>query len=345
MSFHLRRLGATALLAVTLGACTPGFGNYFAPTAAVVNGKKIPEARIAMQMAQAIRDPEFAGLLKGPDAETNRLRFQREILTRLIQEEILLQEAVKLGLRVTPEEVAERVGQARGGLTDEQFQSELDRLSLTIPQVEEFLSRELLLQKVQAEIGKRAEISQRDVRKAYDENKASFDEQIRVAHVLVCGNANPQTRACETTPGDEALARQVSERAQAGEDFAALAREHSDDATTNAEGGELGWIRRGQFIKVFEDAVFGLAPGQISEPLATDFGWHVVKVIAKGRPFEEAREEIEGELLENQQEAAFTEWLRDALEEAAPRIRINPKLGRFDRSNLQIVPLEEPAEA
>jgi peptidyl-prolyl cis-trans isomerase C len=77
----------------------------------------------------------------------------------------------------------------------------------------------------------------------------------------------------------EAEAKEVAERLKKGEDFAVIAKEKSKD--TGAEGGDLGFFTRGQMLKPFEDAAFALDVGQISEPVQTQFGWHIIQVEEK----------------------------------------------------------------
>lgn len=114
-------------------------------------------------------------------------------------------------------------------------------------------------------------------------------EQIRAAHILVA------TRDA---------ADQVITRLNNGEDFAAVAREVSTDASTAGTGGDLGWFPRGVMVDAFEEAAFSLDVGQVSEPVQTQFGWHIIKVLEKeqDRPVALAtRQQL--------QSSAFTDWL------------------------------------
>ena len=103
-------------------------------------------------------------------------------------------------------------------------------------------------------------------KKIYDEKVAGMkpEEEIHARHILV---------------STEAEAKEVAERLKKGEDFAAVAKEKSKDPS--AEGGDLGFFGRGQMLKPFEDAAFALEVGQISEPVQTQFGWHIIKIEEK----------------------------------------------------------------
>jgi peptidyl-prolyl cis-trans isomerase C len=143
-------------------------------------------------------------------------------------------------------------------------------------------------------------VSEADAKKIYDEKIATMkpEQEVHARHILV-----------ET----KAEAEEVIKRLKNGEDFATLANEKSKD--TNAEGGDLGFFTRGQMLKPFEDAAFALKPGQISEPVKTQFGWHVIKVEEKrDQPlpsFDEVKEAIMGQLVQAKAQQVVT-GLRDA---------------------------------
>lgn len=139
-----------------------------------------------------------------------------------------------------------------------------------------------------------------EARELYDDRKDRYDvpEQVRARHILirVAPDASP-----EAVAEAEQTARTALERVRAGEDFAQVAAETSDDAGSKADGGDLGFFRRGQMVKAFEDAAFALAPGELGEPVRSDFGFHVIRVeekrAAQLRAYEEVREELAREIL------------------------------------------------
>ena len=147
------------------------------------------------------------------------------------------------------------------------------------------------------EIGKNAKLDEADVRKYFEAHKAEF-EQVRARHILirVQGSPSPIRPGQKDLTDAEALAKaqDLRKRIQAGEDFAQLASQESDDTGSGANGGDLGFFRRGQMVPSFEQAAFALQPGELSEPVKTQFGYHVIKVEAKeSKSFEEVRPELE----------------------------------------------------
>ena len=143
-------------------------------------------------------------------------------------------------------------------------------------------------------------VTDADAKKIYDEKIANMtpEEEVHARHILV---------------ESEEEAKEVKERLKKGEDFAALAKEKSKD--TNAEGGDLGFFTRGQMLKPFEDAAFALDIGELSDPVQTQFGWHIIKVEEKRDQelpsFEEVKEAILTQLVAQKEQVVIT-GLRDA---------------------------------
>lgn len=121
----------------------------------------------------------------------------------------------------------------------------------------------------------------------------------------------------------ETLRRRIVE---GGEDFAALAREHSDDKGTASNGGGLGWTSPGQLVPEFEQAMNRLAPGEISTPFRTQFGWHIVQVISRRNQDETEqvqRSRAEEMVRERKLDEALANWLRQLRDEAYVELRLD----------------------
>lgn len=338
---RIRPISLCLLLALLLSGCVRGQSSYFAPTVAVVNGQKVPESRISFQLRRVLSNPESKDQFKGPNGPANRLDTARQILNQAIQLEIALQFARENGLRITDAEIDQQLTQLEQRYGSRKaFEKVLTDEGLTIDEVIGFLTEQTLFQKVATQVTKDAAPSEQDLRDFYTQSQASFQEQVHAAHILVC--ADLQTGQCAFGENDEATARSITTRARAGEDFAKLAQEFSKDPSTAPKGGDLGFFGRGQMAAEFEQAAFGLQnPGDISDPVRTQFGFHVIKLLAKGKSFEEAKEELSTTLGRQRQQQAYDNWLEDELRGA--RIRVDPRYGRFDRTSLSIVPLRASA--
>lgn len=147
-----------------------------------------------------------------------------------------------------------------------------------------------------------------ELRQRYEAARQRYltPEARRASHILIAtGEEREQPEAL-------ALATELRERIESGEEFAALAEEASDDPVSAGEGGDLGWIEPDQMVAPFEEALYALdGPGAVSDPVVTDFGVHLIRLDEirppEGMSFEQARPEIRAEYIERESEALFIE--------------------------------------
>lgn len=147
---------------------------------------------------------------------------------------------------------------------------------------------------------KSAKLEEGSVRKYYDDHKNEY-EQVQAKHILVRFKDSPvPIRPDQKDLSDaEALAKaqELRKRVTGGEDFAAVAKAESDDTGSGAQGGDLGTFKRGSMVPAFEQTAFTLPAGQVSEPIKTQFGYHLIRVEKhETKNFDEVRPEIEGKL-------------------------------------------------
>jgi len=175
-------------------------------------------------------------------------------------------------------------------------------------------------------------VTEADAKKVYEEKigQAKPEQEIHARHILV-----------ET----EDEAKEVAERLNKGEDFATLANEKSKDPGT--EGGDLGFFTRGRMVKPFEDAAFALDVGEVSEPVETPFGWHIIKVEEKrDQPlpsFDQVKEIIIAQLLQKKAQDVVTD-----LRKAAKIEVVDPELKKaiekpVPKGDAPPLPAEEPS--
>jgi len=317
-------------------------GSYFAPTAAVVCGaincQKIPESRINSQLSSAVNDPANASVFKGPEGDTNRLDAQREILSELIRREVGLQMARRMNITTEASDVDSRLRNLKAGFqSEEAFSQALEQEGLTEQELKGFLENDSILARVRETVGRNAKATEQEIEQYFQLNKSQFDEQVKVAHIVVCGNFDEENRVCHVSPADQQRATDIAARARRGDDFAAMATEFSIDTVSRERGGELDFISRGDVVPELEEAAFNLfREGDISDPVQTPFGFHVIKLLAVGRPFEDAKPLISNALATQKANAAFEEWLIDAVK--GSQVKVNPKFGVFDEISQSVVP-------
>lgn len=170
------------------------------------------------------------------------------------------------------------------------------------------LRQHLVVQQVM-EKQQSATVTDDDVRAYYDSHQQEFStERVKASHILV---------------DDETLAKDLYGKLQADkEQFAALAAEHSKDLSNAKRGGELGFFGRGRMVKEFEDAAFGLAAdGDISEPVQTRFGWHVIMRLGREegtvQPFDQVKSQIKVRLVSERRRENTASFLEDLKKKSA----------------------------
>ncbi|MGH9462745.1 MAG: peptidylprolyl isomerase [Vicinamibacteria bacterium] len=271
---------------------------------AKVNDTEITKAEL-LARAESIQGRLPAGT--GRDS----LDFYRRVLDDLISSELLYQSSAARGFVPTEAEVDAQMAQIRSQFPDEaQFDQALAAQGLNEEELRGMTTRSL---GVQAMISKGIEITAEQKQTFYQQNleRMKEPEQVRLSHILVSAdeNATPEQR-------DQAKKKteDIRARALAGEDFATLARENSDDPGSKANGGELPWVGPGDTVPPFEAAAFALAPGQISEVVETRYGYHVIKLAERKEggvvTFEQAEPRIEQVL----RDRAIQERLRTEIE-------------------------------
>lgn len=145
-------------------------------------------------------------------------------------------------------------------------------------------------------------ITDDELQKYFDENKSSFDqpEKVKASHILV---------------DTEEKAKEVKDKLAAGEDFAKLAAEYSSDTGTKDNGGDLGFFGKGEMVPEFEQVAFTLEVGQVSEPVKSDYGYHIIKVVekqaAKEATFEASKAEVKDAVLQQKLPDAYNTWIQD----------------------------------
>lgn len=154
-------------------------------------------------------------------------------------------------------------------------------------------------------VGKSAQITDQDLKRAIETFLLRRKLQDAIGKAVATSEEQIQARHILVKTYEDAL--KVQDRLKKGEDFAKVAEETSEDTGSKAEGGDLGWFPRGQMVKEFEDAAFALPPNQISQPITSTYGVHIIQVTAKdaNRPLDETA-------LQAKQQSAFSDWLRDA---------------------------------
>lgn len=190
-------------------------------------------------------------------------------------------------------------------------------------------------------------VSAEQVQAFYDSNKDRLftqEERVRARHILLRVEQN--ATAAEAGAVLEQI-REIKTRLDSGEEFAALAQELSDD-TSNIVGGDLGWFGRGQMVPAFEAAAFALNPGEISDPVRTDFGYHLIKSELKEEAGVKAFDDVKAEILQRLAREQAASRVADTLDLALERVLAGEAFDAVAKDldvPLQTTPLLTQAEA
>jgi peptidyl-prolyl cis-trans isomerase C len=290
---------------------------------AVVNGIEIPrepflkELETTMKRYQRARHP-----VKPELAE----RLKDNLVRRLVDAEIIRQQAKVLKVEVTPEELAEKwtAHKSRYG-SAEAFESFLTRAETTEANVKEQFEVNLVREKVFAAVSDGVEVSTAEVKEFFKENEKRYyePEQVRASHILI--RVDPKADGIVKAQKKE-LASDIRKKALLPKaNFDALAKQYGEDPTRD-RGGDLGFFTKGRMVKPFEDAVWPLKDNEIAPVVETNFGFHVIKKTghkkAHQKTFKEVQDQIERAVRARKRNQAIRDALQKWKDEAKIDIRV-----------------------
>ena len=270
-----------------------------------VNGLPIDRA----EFERAVKSLE--GQAGGPVPPERRDVIYRQLVDQLIGMKLLAQESVARKIVVPDTEVEGRLTEVKKPFPNEQaFTAALAERQLTLDKLKAEIRQQLQAMKlVDAEIRPTVAVTDADVTDFYVKNPEKFQEPeaVRVSHILI---RTPDATDEAQKKKAKAEATTVLAELKKGGDFAALAKQHSQDAGSAANGGDLGFVPRGNTVPVFEQAAFALKPGQTSGIVESPFGYHIIKVFAhrdaRTVPLQEVKPQVK-EFLTQQQMQQKTE--------------------------------------
>jgi parvulin-like peptidyl-prolyl isomerase len=309
MSLFARSIVLPAALALAFIA--PACGSDEGP-------KSVPPGAIAVVGDQEIEKAEFDRLIK--QAETSAKAQGQEfpqtgspeyndlkdaIVRSLVERAEFAQEAEEMGLEVTDAEVEKRLDELKQQFfqgDEEKYRKEIEKQGLTDERVREEIRARLVSEKIYEKVTSGVKVSQADIKAYYDKNKAQFQrpESREVRHILV---------------KKESQAIDIYEQLRDGANFAALAKKFSQDPSSASKGGKYTAVK-GQSVAPFDKFVFAADTGDLSRPVKTEFGFHVIEVLSDIKPksvtpLKEVEASIRDTLLREKQNETMRDWVND----------------------------------
>jgi peptidyl-prolyl cis-trans isomerase C len=274
---------------------------------AQVNEEQIPVEELDREFKELILEPGRE--VKGTDLGN----LKQAYLDQVIERKILVQEARRLGIKISQEELNQAISEIKMDYPGEEFGEKLGLKGMTLEEWKNRLEEKLLAEKIiRGAFTPPEKIDEREALQYYEDHRSSFQIALQV-----------RARQIVVADGEEAI--QILKRLKKGENFEKLAKEKSL-GPERVQGGDLGFFSQGEKPTEF-DPVFTMEVGAISEVIKSPYGYHIFKLEEKTQPrqikFEEAKLEILQELGRKKGEENYQKWLKDLKGRA--KVKVNKK--------------------
>jgi foldase protein PrsA len=250
-------------------------------------------------------------------------------LDQLVTEHILMQEARKNKIEATKEEVQARIDQDKLAVGGEQAYLEIlkNQIKMSEKEYQAEVEKQIIVEKLYQQIVAGQTVTDEEIQKYYQENQSQYlvPMQIRARHILVA---------------TEEEAKTILNELKAGADFAQLALDKSIDPSAKQNQGDLGFFAEdASFVPEFKDAAFKLKVGEISAPIKTEYGYHIIKVEEQKESHQQSFEEVKASIAEELRASRESEKFEQYVEELRQQAKI-------DKEELPVpTPVNQPADS
>jgi len=288
---------------------------------ASVNGVLIPKAYLERE----VRRFEEQALSQGQLVDESQSdQLNRQALDTLIDIELLYQESQRRGFEISEERIEEQLNSLRTQFGDEGYAAALEQIGISDGELRTELGRQLAIQEmIDKDITPATTVSEQESTDFYENNPAFFfsPEQVRASHILIL--VSPDAGEEEKSEARSRIT-EIRKRIVAGEDFAELAGQFSED-NSSMNGGDLGFFQREQMVKPFADAAFSLQIGELSEVVTTQYGFHLIRVTDRKAESVVPFEQVQLKIFEYLQR----EKVMVAIEELAAQLRSQAEIQEY----------------
>ncbi len=227
---------------------------------------------------------------------------RERLLDMMIDEKLQMNNAKELGITVTDDEVNLEIEKAKKYFdSEEKYNEFLKGQNIDLDYLKDSMMKELTINKLTDKLTENLTVDNAELRAYYDGHQDEF-MNVKASHILLDSMEE---------------AEKVLQNVKAGGDFAELAKQNSKDPSAKENSGDLGYFGQGQMVEPFEKAAFAMKPGEISDIVQTDFGFHIIKLEDKKlEKFEDVREQLKGSLLYDKRSKEYGRLLEEMKENA-----------------------------
>jgi peptidyl-prolyl cis-trans isomerase C len=330
-SLRLSSLLLVSALLLALGllaaGCGGGSNSVSGSAVASVNGDDIPKSDLDALMSQAKKGFKNQNR-KFPKVGSREYRLlQAQAMSYLVEKKEFDQKAKDMGIKISDKQVDQRLqqikkqyfGQQAGSKKplsakqiDAAYQKQLDQQGLTDAEVRDTLRAQLVREAIFNKVTANVKVSDSDIKSYYNSHKSQYQTPKQppsrdIRHILV---------------KQKPLADKLYAQLKGGASFAALAKKYSQDPGSKNSGGKLT-IAKGQTVPPFDKVAFALKVNELSKPVHTQYGWHIIQALgpikpavpAKPTPFSQVKEAIRQQLLQQKKQQVMAKWLKDLQKE------------------------------
>jgi len=282
---------------------------------AVVNDEVITQQDVDQLLS--VLYAQYVQAYKGDELLKKMEEVKKDLLRQMIEDKLILSHAKELDVRVTSEEINDKLERIKVGFPSEKdFYNMLETQGITVASLKDRYRDQIMMKKlVDFEIRSRATVLPSEITEYYEKHRRKFrhGEEYKVRHILIKAGGDM----------DFALAKiemsRLHNKLKNGKDFAGLAKEYSQ-GPNKEQGGDMGYIKQGEMLKELEDAIFSLGVGDFSEPIKSEVGYHIFKVEdVKNLGYfslEDVQKDIKVMLFQKKFREKLDEWIAELSKEA-----------------------------
>lgn len=292
-------LGLVMVLCFSMIGCSNS--NAFKVGETEFSNEEVDKVKSILTATQSYTDANYLAQFK--ESKDNDDKIKQEVISYMIDNEVVYQQAQKEKIKVTDDEVNQKYSQIEKMLdTNQEYKKLLDDAGVDEDYLKETIKKDLAVQKYRENFEQDLKVTDKEVEKYYKEHKDEFkEESVEAYHILV------STLDDNNKPVDDSKKEELKSKAESllkeiknGGDFEKIAKENSDDKSSGKKGGYLGYFTKDSKNAQFTKEAFKLEKGQVSDVFETPFGYEIVKVTNKKteqKSLEDSREEIVNRIL------------------------------------------------